>query len=116
MLTASSSLARKRIFTTTGRCCSCTVAVEGQLTSRLLTNIERSANGGKGRQTEAGQSAMHPTKSAMFQPITGWLDKPRLKLSCEKPEESQLNVRKRDELGLRDSTAHVGMQGASIST
>lgn len=52
----------------------------------------------------------------MFQPITGWLHKPRLKLSCGKPEESQLNVRKRDELGLRDSTVREGMYGASIST
>ena len=30
----------------------------------------------------------------------GGLDKPRLKLSCENPEESQLNVRKLAELDL----------------
>ena len=41
----------------------------------------------------------------------GGLDKPRLKLSCGEPEESQLNVQKRDDLGLRDSTADTGIQG-----
>lgn len=58
---------------------------------------------------------MHPTKSAVFQAITGGLKKPRLKLSCGEPEKSQLNVQKRDDLDLRDSTADIGIQGASIS-
>ena len=51
----------------------------------------------------------------MLQAFTEWLNKPRLKLSCGELEKSQLNLQKRDELGLRDSIADIGIQGTSIS-